>query len=283
MREEIRSKWVRLVARARLAQGPDGPVPLSDEMQRNLAENNPKYSGELKHYMFCDEDRAEYETVVHEGLLCSRDPRTGELCPHHDKVIFVLAPEGKLYVRREVYYRRSDDFTHAGFLGARAVMTAGEMYIQQGRLLLVNNLSGHYLPPATSLIDILRWLREKLAPLDGTLVCGWSAGYKVKVYSAPQYLAEEENAHALPEQDYHKLETNFFKDLDRKYGFLQLLKGPVEKLEMLSTTFQEADDLIPATMDLLEKYAEYKHLPEYRYAIQLLDDHVSSLEMLAAV
>lgn len=60
-----------------------------------------------------------------------------------DHAIFVMSPEGKIYLCKQSEYGK---FHHSSFLSGGNVSAAGELTIENGVIKKVTNKSGHYMP-----------------------------------------------------------------------------------------------------------------------------------------
>ncbi len=71
--------------------------------------------------------------------------------------IYVMDEKGQFYLSFE---SSKQEFHHSSFLAGQPVACAGEMVIYQGKLLLINNQSGHYRPPPAALDQALDALQR---------------------------------------------------------------------------------------------------------------------------
>ena len=70
--------------------------------------------------------------------------------------MFVVLASGAIYIRVD-----GPDIFHHDLAGNAPVVAAGEMFFTDGRLLSINNRSGHYRPPPKSLRIVLSLLRSR--------------------------------------------------------------------------------------------------------------------------
>jgi len=95
-------------------------------------------------------------------LVCvGRDGRiayasTGEPINPSPTHMFVALASGAIYIRVD-----DPDIFHHDLAGNAPVVAAGEMFFTDGRLLSINNRSGHYRPPPKCLRIVLSLLRSK--------------------------------------------------------------------------------------------------------------------------
>lgn len=68
--------------------------------------------------------------------------------------IFVLSPEGKLYSHKHV----EGVFHHSSFLSGAAVLAAGEMLVNDGKIRIINAKSGHYMPLPENMASFVKQL-----------------------------------------------------------------------------------------------------------------------------
>jgi len=78
--------------------------------------------------------------------------------------IYVLGMDG------EFYGHSHGNFSHASFFAASPVLGAGEIVAKEGKILSINNKSGHYWPQLPHFLHTLQVLKEKLGTLEGIKV-----------------------------------------------------------------------------------------------------------------
>jgi hypothetical protein len=71
--------------------------------------------------------------------------------------IYVMDAKGNFYLSFEA---QKGKFHHSSFLAGQPVACAGEMIIFQGKILLINNQSGHYQPPPLALEQAIDSLKK---------------------------------------------------------------------------------------------------------------------------
>jgi len=64
--------------------------------------------------------------------------------------IFVLSMDNKLYANSHI---SSEGWFHAAFLGGKPVKAAGELYVRDGKPLIITDKSGHYKPQFKNLVE----------------------------------------------------------------------------------------------------------------------------------
>jgi hypothetical protein len=116
---------------------------------------------------FKDQTRKTLETAVDEkGLLRKADgsllntcyPATAD-CP---PAIFVMDEKGKIYVYDGDYFTENMELIfHSSLLAGKPVASAGELFVKDGKLLEINNRSGHYQPAMEVFGRVLEELRAR--------------------------------------------------------------------------------------------------------------------------
>jgi len=89
-------------------------------------------------------ERDSKELVVRDGLLVNKV--TGERFNTGDKsdgAIYVIDSQGRMYASTE---NQLGVFHHTSFTGGEPVASAGHVVVKDGKLLHINNASGHYRP-----------------------------------------------------------------------------------------------------------------------------------------
>ena len=128
-----------------------------DYVRRSGGGPNVKYVSEA--------DRWRYQIVFHEGRLYRRasadsDARGDAVDTNHQGWIFVMDKVGRCYTS----FGESPDglsFHHSTILSGQAVAFAGGIEVHEGRLVNLDNGSGHYRPGLAQLIRVLYLLRTR--------------------------------------------------------------------------------------------------------------------------
>jgi hypothetical protein len=95
------------------------------------------------------QQRNAYElTVDSEGLLRDAqqqlfDTSDSKTADGVGKAIFVMSETGEIYTSK---YQERGLFHHSSFLAGQPVAAAGELIVEQGKVVQVSNRSGHYQP-----------------------------------------------------------------------------------------------------------------------------------------
>lgn len=81
---------------------------------------------------------------------------------------YVISPAGRLYVHMHV----ADSFHHSSLLAGGRVLGAGMIGVSNGRIVYINNKSGHYMPTPAEFFKAIRQLKrfEPHLDLSGALV-----------------------------------------------------------------------------------------------------------------
>jgi hypothetical protein len=127
---------------------------------------------------FREPSRQEFELAVDEkGLLRKADgsllstcyPATAE-CP---AALFVMGEGGKIYVYAgEQLTRDMELIHHSSLLAGAPVASAGHIFVVDGRLLAINDRSGHYLPPPEVFRQVLEEFEKRGVDVSRTQVNG---------------------------------------------------------------------------------------------------------------
>lgn len=119
------------------------------------------------------EEREDKRIYIKDGLFYnSRDEKfhTGMMETHVSGkgwAIFVMAPDNKIYS----HSHKVGAFHHSSFLSGGAIQCAGEIAVDNGRVVAINNKSGHYRPDSGSMVRMLFWLRYHGADLNNIAAC----------------------------------------------------------------------------------------------------------------
>ncbi|MCE5319356.1 MAG: hypothetical protein LLG04_18570 [Parachlamydia sp.] len=102
---------------------------------------------------------------------------------------YVVSPEGKLYMGTKT----NVGLHHSSFLSGGAVVAAGVLKLDdQGRVIALNNSSGHYGPPAAALLRMIRLLTKQgvdLSHLSEIAVVGKEDVILHRFHSVTQFLS----------------------------------------------------------------------------------------------
>jgi len=113
-----------------------------------------------------EDDRQDFQAEFRGGRIYFH----GQSAPVNMSVIYVLSTDDVLYIHNEPVLTGRGEFTHSNFLGGAGVRTAGEMYIQNGIILSINNGSGHYQPGGPSLEYMLDYLLKQGVDLSDLIL-----------------------------------------------------------------------------------------------------------------
>ncbi len=113
--------------------------------------------------------------------------------------IYVMDPAGKFYAGPH----RLGEFHHSSLLAGGAVAGAGELQVQQGKLLAISNKSGHYRPPLSSMTQVLAELQDQYVDLTNVKLLDHEGKEQ------PALLYESDKREKLREEHYEKLMEKF--------------------------------------------------------------------------
>ena len=93
------------------------------------------------------EQRDRLEVTIKNGLLYREGKLYSTTTKDTKSGIFVISEDKKLYVshQHDIY-----KFRHSSFLSGDKILAAGEIIIHEGKIIVMNNNSGHYLPASDS-------------------------------------------------------------------------------------------------------------------------------------
>lgn len=174
---------------------------LDPEVLQKLLARDPQFIGEFQEYRYGDRRREHLATVSDDDAIPNL----------HGKHLYVLSTNHQLYVQPEpagVGGARIDEFRHSAFLAGGPVLSAGQMFIWDGDLVLIDNSSGHYKPRPHTMIHVLRWLKIKGISLESSLVTVM-AEHGIGSYLACDYLRDGAKAKALAPEELPDVESVF--------------------------------------------------------------------------
>ena len=135
-----------------------------------LGEENldPKSEYSFRVYYMNDEDRNKCKVSVRNGLLMdhSGNPITTRMEKNYrHRTLYVMDSQGQLYILTDQAISKlnltsRDQLRHSSILAGRPVSGAGTLDIVEGRLLYLDNDSGHYAPKESYLIQVQKRLDE---------------------------------------------------------------------------------------------------------------------------
>jgi hypothetical protein len=110
-------------------------------------------------------DRAKYTIKFEKGKVYGSTGRVydthapgGVKAPGHEKAIYVMDASGDFYAST---YEEVGRFHHSSLFGGEPVAAAGEIEIVDGKVVSINNKSGHYVPGKQELQQAVQSLGEK--------------------------------------------------------------------------------------------------------------------------
>lgn len=135
----------------------------------HIGEHLPTGSEPGVTYLYSEADRRPFRLEVRDdGLIYDAngdpfDTTAAEVFDRLDRrrprrALFVMDSDGNLYA--SLFGGRPHRFQHSSFLAGAPVAGAGEIEVVQGRLRLLNDVSGHYMPERRYAMQVVQRLRE---------------------------------------------------------------------------------------------------------------------------
>ena len=153
----------------------DGPVlptgPMDPGMRYETDPQRFPFHGKSVKYL-TEAEREEHRLFVRDGLIYRTD---GELFDSRgsatfwgghdsDKAIFVMDEYGNIYASK---FQARGEFHHSSLLAGGPVAGAGELHVEDGRLIGVTDNSGHYLPTRQMTLRVATRLADQGVSMDG--------------------------------------------------------------------------------------------------------------------
>lgn len=179
----------RLARRAHTGGGPptvpppirDGPTLRTKEMPEMFRHETDPYDplnpfpGHSVQRLTDDEREARRLFVGPDGLLYRSDGRlfdTRGSDTHwggadSDRAIFVMDEHGNIYAST---YQRRGDFHHSSLSNGQPIAGAGELHVENGRVIGITDQSGHYRPGRSMTLRVAETLRSQGVDLDGVQI-----------------------------------------------------------------------------------------------------------------
>lgn len=122
-----------------------------------IKSHTPTYDIERAIYL-TPTNRYRFQTSVQDELLYNANH---EIMPDGD-YIYVTDKQNNLYVASEHgESSKLAHFHHSSFLAGEHILCGGDMVVKNGKIVMINNGSGHYLPGVISLYTTIEILRKK--------------------------------------------------------------------------------------------------------------------------
>ena len=120
-----------------------------------------KDSEESAHvWYFDDEDRYHHVLRFRGGVISQRGEDEVVVAPPSGKYLYAADPDGNIYAADESKTPKLN-LRHSSFMAGRDVMCAGFIRVRDGRIIVIDNESGHYCPSTQRLVTFVRTLRIK--------------------------------------------------------------------------------------------------------------------------
>lgn len=116
---------------------------------------------------------------------------------------FYVAPHGFMHLIGGAYGHRPR-FFHSSYLAGERALCAGDCVVKNGQIVSITNASGHYQPPAETLVYVIEALRQYGVDVSQLRVVAWEKN------DSSEYLSDEET---------------FDKRSVPAYEFIHLLRG----------------------------------------------------------
>ena len=106
-----------------------------------------------------DEQREQYRVIVNESGLLVKASDGGVFSSYltGEPTLFVLMENEELYISA---FSRHNVFHHSSLSSGKAVKSAGQALIFQGRVIALDNVSGHYYPSLQSVSLVINRLAQ---------------------------------------------------------------------------------------------------------------------------
>lgn len=128
--------------------------------------------------------KAEFKNgrIYWQGELLSNKKENGE---QEDALIFVIPSDEQVYINRQEIY----SIHHSSEFAGGTLLSAGEIAIEEGKIIHISNSSGHYKPTPKDMLPALRIFAERYGSLEGVALFLKNAKFSFNaVYDAQKYL-----------------------------------------------------------------------------------------------
>lgn len=116
------------------------------------------------------------------------------------KAIFVMSGEGNFHIKSHVL----GHYHHSSLLGGQPVACAGEIEVKDGYVTWLSNKSGHYVPNALHLVQVLHQLQKNNVNMNFPIVFFTPANQRKAFTSVGAFLADRQ-LNGEPDYEYVKL------------------------------------------------------------------------------
>lgn len=169
-----------------------------DEVPPLLVRENPFETGGIKPHLvgeqwpggpmgfpgvtYLDEAAREaYRITIDDGLVYDAQGRLFDTSEgvsafvggEEGRAIFVMDKHGNLYASTQ---HEAGRFHHSSFFAGGEVASAGELVVRDGRIELLTDRSGHYMPPRARTLQVLEQLASQGVVLDPARIDLWPIG-----------------------------------------------------------------------------------------------------------
>jgi hypothetical protein len=130
-------------------------------------------------------EREKYRIFAHDGVFYEliRTEKSLAFQPVHLKKqnIFVISPKGDIYIAE----KQIGAFHHSSFLAGGAVLFAGSIGINEGRLEYFTDISGHYRPDPIHIYQAIVFFKRLQLLQENTKLCIWDDPRQTAVECLP--------------------------------------------------------------------------------------------------
>lgn len=138
-------------------------------------------------YLTSDEERAKHKIEFRNGSIYHEGKPLHTLSKEkkHNLYVYVLGLDGEFYACKHKIFH----FHHSSLFGGETVLGAGEIIVNNGKIELISNISGHYIPHPKHIFRTLEVLYAKYGPLtDIKLELMYGDIHTKVIYNAQEYL-----------------------------------------------------------------------------------------------
>ncbi|MGV3344835.1 hypothetical protein ACGVWS_03500 [Enterobacteriaceae bacterium LUAb1] len=107
----------------------------------------------------------------------------------HGWAIYVRSTRNEIYA----YSQQQHEFHHSSFLSGAPVYSAGELAVNNGKLIGITNKSGHYKPEFSHFYNMMNYLYTQKVSLRGVAACPETTGNIQEFYDAEDILQNNKN------------------------------------------------------------------------------------------
>lgn len=161
-------------------------------------------------------------STANERVGAGLDPQTRLIKYKEGFAMYVVGPDQTFHATSQVVFEKH----HSSLLAGGAVIGAGECKIENGKLVMISNKSGHYKPSKENMLDVLRVLKAQNVPLSDVRLEITMPDNSKYLYRSAQEFLDKGGVH-LPERIISRRSTTTFKEslVDGKKKLTVLFKN----------------------------------------------------------